>query len=251
MKLFSRTRSLWFGLTLPITALKLIVTHPILLMLSILPITVSAALYVFLISKAQTAAKSALLHGFQNWGWNPEGWGATLLIILVKIGLVLVGVLTFSLITGIVAAPLSDWLAEKTETFTGLAIPPSVTFTMRARLLLLDLGKTILATVASLLALLLSWLPIVNLAVFGFAFILVAFQFLSFPQTRRGMGVRLSLAFLWRYLYACLGFGACISVLFAIPLVSIFALPLAVVGGTLLFARAQEDGNPGQAFRLK
>ncbi|MGK5086085.1 EI24 domain-containing protein [Bdellovibrionota bacterium FG-2] len=251
MKLFPRTRSLWFGLTLPFAALKLILTHPILMILSILPIAVSAALYVFLISKAQVAAKSALLHGFQSWGWNPEGWGATLLIVLMKIGLIIVGVLTFSLITGIAAAPLSDWLAEKTEKFTSLTIPSAVTFTMRARLLLLDLGKTILATGASLLALLLSWLPLVNLGVFAFALILVAFQFLSFPQTRRGMGVRASLTFLWRYLYACLGFGAAIAFLFAIPGVSIFALPLAVVGGTLLFARAEEGENTGQVFKLK
>jgi uncharacterized protein involved in cysteine biosynthesis len=73
---------------------------------------------------------------------------------------------------------------------------------------------------------------------FAVAFLLVMFHYI-YPQTRRGLGFRYGLGFLWRHAYACLGFGASISFLFAIPFASSFALPLAVVGGTLLVARAQ------------
>jgi uncharacterized protein involved in cysteine biosynthesis len=43
---------------------------------------------------------------------------------------------------------------------------------------------------------------------------------------------------MWRHPFACAGFGAVTLLLFSIPLLSVVALPLSVVGGTFLYARA-------------
>ena len=70
------------------------------------------------------------------------------------------------------------------------------------------------------------------------ALLLLTFQYVSYPQTRRGENLGTSLAFLGRHFWACLGWGASMTVLFMIPLLSAFMLPIAVVGGTLLYARS-------------
>ncbi|MCR4313075.1 MAG: hypothetical protein NUV58_02410, partial [Candidatus Roizmanbacteria bacterium] len=71
---------------------------------------------------------------------------------------------------------------------------------------------------------------------------LVTFQYISYPQTRRDVGIRQGAKFLWHHIYACTGFGSIFLLLFAIPFLSSFVLPLAVIGGTLLAARA--PGSP-------
>ncbi len=74
-------------------------------------------------------------------------------------------------------------------------------------------------------------------------FLLVTFQFVSFPQTRRGEGVLDGIRFLGRNFWVSLGFGMSIAFLFALPLVSTLALPIAVVGGTLLYAHARQGAK--------
>jgi uncharacterized protein involved in cysteine biosynthesis len=121
-------------------------------------------------------------------------------------------------------------------------------FTAKLRLILIDLGKSVAAAVATFGAILLSWVPVLNFAAFALAFLLVCFQYISYPQTRRGQGIREGLKFLLHHPFACLGFGASLTFLFSIPLVSSLCFPMAVVGGTLLVARSQR-GAAG--FKLR
>ncbi|MCC7443144.1 MAG: hypothetical protein IT285_16045, partial [Bdellovibrionales bacterium] len=58
----------------------------------------------------------------------------------------------------------------------------------------------------------------------------------------RGVALGEGLRFLARHFFACVGHGATLTVLFAVPFLGSFVLPIAVVGGTLLVARA-----PGSA----
>ncbi len=107
--------------------------------------------------------------------------------------------------------------------------------------------KAVAATCVTIMALIFSWIPVLNLFAFALAFLLITFQYISYPQTRRGIGFREGARFLRLHPFACLGFGLSVSFLFAIPVVSAFVLPVAVVGGTLLVARApgNPDGRPG------
>jgi uncharacterized protein involved in cysteine biosynthesis len=175
------------------------------------------------------------------WGLNPEGWMAWMLFVLSKLILFIVGALTFTFIAGALASPFNDFLAESTEKVKGLVVPEGATFfTFKVKIIIIDLLKTIFATAAAIAAILVSWIPVVNIFAFALTFLLVTFQYVSYPQTRRGQGIRDGLGFLWNHMYACMGFGAALSVMFALPFVSFLVIPLAVVGGTLLFEKAQD-----------
>jgi CysZ protein len=245
--LFPRFRSAWYGFTLPWTALKTIVAHPGLIIWSLLPVGITLTLYFYVIGAAQAGAQSLMERYFAVWGLSPEGWTAWAVSLLTKLLLILIGALTFSFVATVVASPFNDFLAEASERWAAPPLPPvkPSTFGEKLRLIGIDVAKTVAATVAMLAALLLSWIPVVNIGAFALAFLLVTFQYTSYPQTRRGVGLWSGAWFLWRHLFACAGFGAIVSILFAIPLVSSLALPLAVVGGTLLVARAPGDPASG------
>lgn len=201
------------------------------------------ALYSVLIGALQDRARELFLAYFQTWGWNPESWAAGLVLLFTKVLLFVIGGLTFSVVASIIASPFNDLLAEATEPWCVPRLPPvsETSWQDKLRLIGIDVTKSLAATVALILAVVTSWIPIVNAVSFAAAMLLMTFQFISYPQTRRGVRLRQGVAFLWRHLFACVGFGASLTFLFALPVISSVALPLAVVGGTLLVARAPGD----------
>jgi uncharacterized protein involved in cysteine biosynthesis len=231
--------SLLFGLTLPMRALALIVSSPVLILWSAIPILITFALDLWLVLTAAHWIREKIQ---QSMG-DATGL-AILAMILACVALLLASALTFSFFACIIAAPLNDFLAEKAES---LALPPlepasllPTSVRRRTRLIAIDLTKMMAAGTLSLLALTLSWFPGINIAAIGVAWLLISFEFISYPQTRRGEGIGEGIRFIARNPLSCLGFGASCSFLFAIPLVSCFALPLAVVGGTLLYAQGHK-----------
>jgi uncharacterized protein involved in cysteine biosynthesis len=237
----ARVSSFWYGLSLPWQALKLILRRPVLLAWSLVPIALTLALYAFGIRALQGYARSGIFQVFASHGWDTHGWIAGFVLLLTRLLMLFVGAVTFSFVASVVSSPFNDFLAEAAEPWTIPPLPRTIApgLGMRARLILVDLSKAIAATLATLIAIAASWIPVLNLVALLFALLLVTFQYISYAQTRRGLGLREGAAFLWRHGYACLGFGAMLSLLFAIPVVASFALPLAVVGGTLLVGRAQ------------
>lgn len=222
----------------------MILSKPKLLFWSLLPILISLVLYAFVIGHLQTEARLALENYFAAMGWNPQGWTAWILLLVAKLLLFVAGALTFSIVASIAASPFNDFLAEQSEKWTTppLLPAPAGSWAFKARLIAVDMMKTLFAAIGGIFALLLSWVPIVNLIAFGLAFLLICFQYVSYAQTRRSVGVAQGLVFLWRHMFACMGFGLAFSFLFAIPVISCLFIPVAVVGGTLLVARA-----PGNA----
>jgi uncharacterized protein involved in cysteine biosynthesis len=243
-------RSLWYGLTLPFRAGKLIVTKPVLLFWSMLPVALTLSLYGFVVLRLQHLARDALTRQFTAWGWDAHGWGAFTLGLLAQLGLILVSALTFSAVASVISSPFNDFLAERTERFAEPALPSvkKPGFAGKLRLILIDLGKSLAAAFAMVVAILMSWVPLLNLLAFGVAFLLVSFQYISYPQTRRGLGIGDGLKFLAVHPFACLGFGATLTLLFSIPLVSSLCFPLAVVGGTLLVARGQRVAGVARLY---
>ena len=242
MHLTNGIRSLIYGLTLPLRAFKLIISHPILLFWSLLPIGITLAVSRLMIGAIQGFAKQHLFQLLSQAGINPASWGAWIILAVTQVLVFLLAAFSFSFIAGIIASPFNDFLAETTERFSTPPLPLPVhknSLLYRAHLLKIDIAKTAAAGLATFLALIFSWVPVLNFAVMWIAFMLVAFQFISYPQTRRGLGFFEGLRFLLQNHFACLGFGVSFAFLFAIPLVSSLALPLAVIGGTLLVARAE------------
>jgi uncharacterized protein involved in cysteine biosynthesis len=235
-----RLRSLLYGLTLPYTAARLIVVTPALLFWSLLPVAITLALYVYVIGALQSWVLDLLQAYFAAWGWDPAGWSAWTVTLMSRVVLILAGALTFAFASTIVASPFNDVLAARTEP---LATPPlapveSGGLAAQTRLIWIDLVKTVAATVAGFAAILFSWIPLLNVGAAIAVCLLVCFQYTSYPQTRRQERLGGGLRFLLRHAWACSGFGAAITLLYVIPFVSSLALPVAVVGGTLLVARA-------------
>lgn len=241
----SRFASFLFGFLLPWKAFRLIFSKPSLLLWSSLPVLITTGVYVFFILKSQAVVVGYLSQALIHHGLDPNSWLMKVVNFIILHSLLILGIITFAVTATLISCPFNDFLAEATEP---LATPPlplvrSGGFRRRLRLLALDMAKTFAAVSVGILAILVSWVPIVNFLALLISFLLVCFQFISYPQSRRGEGIRDGAAFLFKHFYASLGFGSAVTALFAIPLISCLFLPVAVVGGTLLVARASAHGT--------
>jgi CysZ protein len=239
-------RSLIFGATLPIRAFRLIVAHPVLIAWSLLPVALTCTLYYYLLHSINVEVESFIMAHVSTGSW--------FLVLIAKLLILIVAALTFSFLASLVATPFNDFLAESAENWaqegdTPLlpkpALPPAGLFAgywrNKIRLVGIDFLKTISSLTMGIIALFCSWIPVLNVVALAMSFLILAFQFISYPQTRRGQTIGYALNFLSRHFFSCFGFGAAILFLFSIPFLSIFSLPLAVVGGTLLVGRANSD----------
>jgi uncharacterized protein involved in cysteine biosynthesis len=238
----SRLRSFWFGILLPLKSLKLILSKPKLIFWSIIPIVITLVLYAYVVSNLQHQAQIIMGASLLKWNIDPNGWVGIALSVITRILLFILGAITFSYMATVVSCPFNDFLAEEAESFTFPPLLPVGKQDLRVRLrhMAIDLLKSFVATGAALVFFLVSWIPFVNFLALIITFLLITFQFISYPQTRRGVTLEQGLEFLWKHFFACFGFGFSISLLFSLPIVASFALPLAIVGGTLLYARSQD-----------
>jgi CysZ protein len=240
----NRVASFIYGFTLPFAALRLILSRKRLFAWSVLPVVLTLALSIWGVAFVKAKLMSMGIHWLGGMGYAPESLTVRMATFLLDIVLFVSAAITFSFLAGIIASPFNDFLAEAAEPFaTPPLLPGPAGFRGKLRALAIDLLKTIAITALQLGLLVVGvfsfWLPGLNLIPLAAAFWLLAFQFLSYPQTRRGEGLGESFRFLFRHLFATSGFGVALGFLFAVPVLSSFALPLAVVGGTLLYARAK------------
>ena len=207
-------------------------------------------LFIYGISQLQDWAITPLQESVARLGFGPDSWTGWFFVLSGKMILRMVVALTFIFTSSIVASPFNDILAERSEKFTEVPLPlvTKKSFKQNVKLIGIDLFKTAAAFSAAVFAIVFFWLPVVDIFAFILAFLLVTFQYISYPHTRRSIGLRQGSKFLWHHIYVCAGFGAIFSFLFAIPFLSSFVLPLAVVGGTLLVARAP---GTSQLYPLK
>jgi uncharacterized protein involved in cysteine biosynthesis len=235
-------QNFFLGVTTPVHALRLILRNRSLMVLSLLPMLLTLVLYFFLLQYLREVVAAALSSGIAGMGLNPEAGYAVIVSVIAQILLFFVAAITFGFTANIVAVPFNDLLSERTERFVDRPLPPPQASTLGVQLkhFAIDLGKTLVAAALSIAALLFSFIPVLNIVAFVVVTLLLAFQYVSFPQTRRGVGTRAGFAYLRTHFWACFGFGLAIGFLFAIPIVSILTLPLGVVGGTLLVARLQK-----------
>lgn len=232
-----------YGLILPVRATRWIAGDLRLALLSLLPIALTLVLYGYLWTILIGLLDQNVAQIFMSWGWDPHGWGAGAFLWFARIMLVITGAWAFSFFAALVALPFLDFLAERAESVVSppLEPVPSTGWGTRIRWLIRDAVKSLILIGLALLNVLLSWVPVLNFIAFGMTCLLITLQYLSYPQSRRGQGFIESVHFVFRELPACLGFGLGLSLLFAIPILSALTLPLAVVGGTALYSRAQAE----------
>ena len=78
---------------------------------------------------------------------------------------------------------------------------------------------------------------------FVFGAWIMAVQFTDYAAENRGLPFIATLRHLRRNRLTALGFGACVTLTLAIPLLNILVIPVAVVGGTILWRHGSSDIN--------
>lgn len=174
----------------------------------------------------------------EAWYWSLL-YGA--LIVLTALVFVLLMFFTFSIVGSIIAAPFNDMLSQQTEEIffeTSLDEPFSWEVFWR------DIGNTIVEQVQRLAFLLTIWLlvlptliiPLVGqIIVACVTFLLLAFEYLDLPLSRRRLKFREKRRILWKHKFGMLGFGTACGLLLAIPFINVLSIPLSVIAGTLFY----------------
>lgn len=234
-------KSFGYGVMLPYLALRLIFRERALFLLALFPVLVALGVAVGIFGWANSALQALLLQFLTSLGWDATGWIMGVVFFFLSLALFLLSGIVFSILVAVVAAPFNDVLAEKTEpkAIPPLSPVPTVSLLNRFYLVWIDVVKTLAVALISLVLFALSWIPVLNFFLFIANALLLSFQYLSYPQTRRGIGFLEGLQFVFRYPFSSFGLGVCLIFLFSIPILSVFSFPLAVISGTLLFARAQ------------
>lgn len=224
------------GARTPFLAARMILRNRKLFLLSLLPVIVTSLLYIWGFLGLQASIQDWLFQTLGSHGW--QSWIITVISWLSKLLVLLVGAITFTFAAGIISAPFNDFLAEAAERHTQPALPvvPSPGFGGRVQLIGLDIVKTLAGLGFTVVGFLLSLVPVLNILGFLVIVLVMTFNFVSYAQTRRGLGLYGAVRFLFRNFALCVGFGIVITLAFSIPIFSILVLPIAVVGGTQLVA---------------
>jgi CysZ protein len=172
--------------------------------------------------------------------------GAGLALLL---GSTVVLVVSFTVIAQVIGQPFYERISDRIEHQLG-APPPGAdapwwrTFPRAslesALLLALTVACTVPLFVLGLFPVLgQTVVPVLQAVVAGF---FLAVELLAIPLQRRGLDLAGRLRFVWRHRAQTLGFGVTAFLLFLVPLMSVLAMPGAVVGATLLVRRL--SGEP-------
>jgi uncharacterized protein involved in cysteine biosynthesis len=215
----------FWGLSLPLQALKMTLRNRVILAWSLLPFCLTLILEIL----------------FFRWWFgeiSQQGWLKLVTWFAQGISLVVGGFL-FPWLCNLLALPWNDFLSEKTEKQLTPPLEPVIWkgWSHWLKCLLIDAVKNLASLVMAGGLLLVSWIPIFSVVVLPLGWLLISFQYLSYAQTRRGMGFWQASIFVKNHLWSCLGFGFSFHLLFSIPFLSVFAHPLAIVGAVNLFAR--------------
>ena len=249
-----RTRSgiydLFTGLALPFRALRLVLTTPKLLLLSMVCALVTGltliALAIFLWPLAEWISG--------NWidassGWrNAAGLGVS---VVLYAAMLIVGALT---VPNLLLAPLQDPLSEATEEKLGNFAAPAFSV---ARLI--KGTTTSLLHTASRLALMLlgfailfplNFIPGAGSVIYAalsliWGMWLVCAEYLSGPMARHLLPFRAVLQAMRARPLLAMGMGATLYVVLWVPVLNCFLVPLAVVAGTLLYRAVPQTPLPG------
>ena len=245
----SRLVDFFAGLALPFTAARIIFRTGRLRRLSALSAAITFALLAGLLVALWRYTRPLLA-----WAWPlPEPWyGQAFWYIALALTFGVLFVIGANTLPVLVLAPFQDPLSEATEEQCGGFQPPPFSWRAVGHQTLVSLGHTLARLGAfylgHLLLLALNLLPGAGALVWTVAATLwtmawLAAEYLDGPMARHLYPFRLVSRTVWRRLPLCLGFGAALHVLLWVPLLNTLFVPVAVVGGTLLFRGLRACGH--------
>jgi CysZ protein len=234
--LASRFEELVVGFTTPLRVMKLLIDHPKLFALFLLPMAITIFVISGLIYALLAGLGALVMPLLSGLVGSYAGALGTLLGILAGMALVWLSFQFLAVILAGIASPLNDRLALETERALGVN-PVEPGFMLTVSLFWLDIRKTVLALGALLALAAFGLLPVVGIFSWLGVALVNTFVYLTYPMNRRQAGIRESLSWILLHPTRSIGFGIATSLLFAIPVINLFALPVSVVGGTLLYLR--------------
>ncbi len=192
---------------------------------------IAIAIYAVLIG-----AWSASQTLFHTWFGQSFAFGSGILATLAVLLLAYFFLITLNLLIQLISSPFNDLLAEGTEKALGETVPP-FSFTHLIKVFFLDLRKTGLNFGLTIVFLGVGLFPFMGaLSILGLAFV-QTLSFVAYPQSRRNHGVAESLRWIQRNPFLSLGFGLASLLLFSVPVINLFALPVSVMAGTLVYLK--------------
>ena len=246
-------RRFFFGLAAPFRGARFLLAHRALWGWSFALAAISLGAFVLIASQFVPLSARALQH---VWAEPDGGW----LVPLWSVARVLFGVvfvaasyLAALIVSRVVAAPLYDKLSEGVER----RVSPTEDEPSSWRQLLADSAQGVRHTLANLALSLLVGLgiallsslsgpaaPIVGGALGGaWSVTVAALEFTDFSMSRRRLAYRAKWRFARAHLPTFVGLGAGTYALLAVPLLNLLAMPVAVVGGTLVFLAVEREAE--------
>ena len=247
------------GFTYVLRGATFIRTHPILLKYVLIPFIINVLVFSlvgYLSWHYGEIFLNQITHRGEAWYWS--------LLFYLSLGLwglllILIIVFTFTIVGTLIAAPFNEVLSEKTEEILlGRVLEngerrrsffPGVFH--RLRRVSLDLIENLKE---------ITFFAFVGFGMFFLNFIpglgtglntlwiwiFLAFEFLSYPLSRRHYPFRQKLRIIWDYKELALGFGLGVFLILLVPLLNFICIPISVVGGTLLYLQEMEKAVRSQ-----
>ena len=241
------------GLVAPLKALGFVISHPRLWWLTFAPFLINLGLFAlffwFTYTRFDAWVRSLLPVG-EGWWWQLLFY---LLIILVVLLLLIVEVYLFAVLGRIVAAPFLELLTRKVEVLAAPKVDhlPEIGFLKSIWRVVIQESKRILIYLSVMIPLLiLNFIPgLGSLLYASLAWLVTSFflagEFLDYPLERRGYSLSQKMRYTKKLGLTGIAFGTSVFLLGLVPILNLALLPLAAVGGTLLFLeRPQAENSP-------
>ena len=247
-----RKPSLWGGLFAPWQGARFMMKHPRLWTLALIPIVINTivfTIFFWVTLKYFSGWLDTLLPQSQEWYWIVLTY---LLMVLVSIVLLLAIVFTFTVTANILASPFNDSLSVQTELMTrgGADVPFSIKLALKeaGRTIKEEVKKAVFYLLVVALLLLLNLLPLVGSVVYSILFSLftifwLGLSFLDYALARKGYRLGDKLKYVRRNARPVFGYGLGVFVGLFIPVFNLVFIPMAVVGGTLLYVSLGDLDN--------
>ncbi|MBU4383988.1 MAG: sulfate transporter CysZ [Proteobacteria bacterium] len=183
-----------------------------------------------------------LLPGGDGWWWAALLY---LLLVLVVLALLVVQIYLFAVVGRVVSAPFLELLTRRTEALAQ-GMPPGAPWSDGGlvrdvmRVLRQSLKRLLIYLAVMLPLLLLNLIPGVGAMAYAvlawlFTAYFLALEFMDYPLDRRGLSLKEKSRYVRGMGLGWLGFGSAVLVMGLIPVVNFALLPLAAMGGTLLY----------------
>ncbi len=214
------------------------------LALVIVPLAVNIVLYILFFHYGSHTLDQWIHQLTGRFSENWPGWLGSIFFWVLKIlewlMLGLVAMLTFTIVGGIIAAPFNDYLSRATKKYWAKNIinenktSPPINLKI-SETIHLEMKRILILIIGSLFALGMGLIPFLQIPALILGAYLVAFEYYGYPLSHQTPKLVPVWKFVLSHPVVSLGFGSFLLLMMALPFTSLIYIPLAVVGGTVIY----------------